>query len=154
MVAAATNNAFAISGFTGLSNPQIVSFFFTFLIFNFYVVIMAAAMASLYVTAKPRHGRVRTAAIWHFWAVCVVMLSFITTVWGAPAEKTFVNSDGSALSLNQTANITIGGLGIGRAGMMFVGLFFAIVAINLVLYGYIQGARQKRELREAALVTA
>jgi hypothetical protein len=154
MVAAGTNNAFAINGFTGLSNAQIVSFFFVFLIFNFYVVLMAAALGSFYVTSKPRRGRVRTAAMWHFWAAVVLMLAFITTVWGAPAEKAFVNPAGTELSLQQPANITIFGLDLGRADMMFVGLFFAIIAINLMLIGFIQAAKQKRELREASLVTA
>lgn len=154
MVAAGSNNAFAINGFTGLTNPQIVSFFFVFVLFNFYVVLMAAALASFYVTSKPRHGRVRTAAIWHFAAACVLILSFITTVWGAPAEKSFVDAAGTSLSLEQPANITVLGLGLGRAGMLFVGVFFAVVAINLMLIGFVQGARQKRELREQAFASA
>lgn len=154
MVAAGSNNAFAINGFTGLTNPQIVSFFFVFLIFNFYVVLTAVALASFYVTSKPRHGHVRSAALWHFAATCVLMLSFITTVWGAPAEKAFVNASGSALSLSQSANITVAGLGIGRVGMMFLGLVLAVVAMNLMLIGFVQGVRQKRELRDRALVTA
>ena len=154
LAAAGGGNAFAINGFTGLTNPQIVSFFFVFVIFNFYVVLTAAALASFYVTAKPRHGRVRSAAIWHFAAVCVLILSFITTVWGAPAEKAFVNPSGSSLSLDQPANITVFGLGIGRAGMLFIGMFLAVVAINLMLIGFVQGARQKRELREQAFASA
>jgi hypothetical protein len=154
MIAAGSSNAFAINGFTGLTNPQIVSFFFVFLFFNFYVVLVAAALASFYVTGKPRHGRVRSAALWHFGAACVLMLSFITTVWGAPAEKAFVSADGSRLSLTQSANITVFGFGVSRATFMFIGLFFAVVAINLMLIGFIHGARQKRELRERALVSA
>jgi hypothetical protein len=155
MVAAAgSSNAFAINGFTGLTNPQIVSFFFVFLIFNFYVVLMAIALASFYVTSKPRHGQVRSAAIWHFAAACVILFSFVTTIWGAPAEKAFVNTTGSSLSLSQGANITVFGYGVGRAAMMFIGLAFAIFAMNLMLIGFIQGARQRRELRERALVSA
>lgn len=154
MIAAGSNNAFAINGFTGLTNPQIVSFFFVFLIFNFYVVLEAVALASFFVTGKPRHGRVRSAALWHFAAACVLILSFITTVWGAPAEKAFVSADGSSLSLSQAANITVFGYGVGRAAFMFIGFFFALVAINLMLMGFIQGARQKRELRERGLVSA
>ena len=154
MVAAGSNNAFAINGFTGLTNPQIFSFLFVFIIFNFYVVLMAIALASFYVTSKPRHGQVRTAAIWHFWAAVVLIFSFITTVWGAPAEKSFVDPTGQHLSLSQTANITIGGLGIGRAGMMFIGLAIAVIAMNLILIGFVQGARQRRSLRERVLVSA
>lgn len=154
IAAAGSNNAFAINGFTGLTNPQIVSFFFVFLIFNFYVVVTAVALASFYVTARPRHGRVRTAALWHFAATCVMLFAFITTVWGAPAEKAFVSADGSALSLTQGANITVFGYAVGRSVMMFIGMFFALVAINLILFGFVQGARQKRELRERALASA
>ena len=153
IVAASTNNAFAINGFNGMHNPQIVSFFFVFVIFNFYAVLMAVALVSFYVTSKPRHGRVRSAAIWHFWAACVLILSFITTVWGAPAEKSFTNADGSALSFNQPAT-NILGLNLGRSAMMFVGIFLALVAINLMLYGFVEGARQKRALREQAFGAA
>lgn len=154
MVAAGSSNAFAINGFTGLTNPQIVSFFFVFLIFNFYVVLTAIALASFYLTSKPRHGQVRTAAIWHFAATCVLMLSFITTVWGAPAEKAFVDAAGQHLTLTQAANITVFGYAVGRATMMFIGLAFAVIAMNLILIGLIQGFRQRRGLRERALASA
>lgn len=154
MVAAGSNNAFAINGFTGLTNPQIFSFLFVFIIFNFYVVLMATALASFYVTSKPRHGQVRSAAIWHFWAAVVLIFSFITTVWGAPAEKSFVDPTGQSLSFNQTANISIGGLNIGRAGMMFLGLVIAVIAMNLMLIGFVQASRQRRSLRDQAFVSA
>jgi hypothetical protein len=84
----------------------------------------------------------------------VILFSFVTTIWGAPAEKAFVNTTGSSLSLSQGANITVFGYGVGRAAMMFIGLAFAIFAMNLMLIGFIQGARQRRELRERALVSA
>ncbi|MGH7686428.1 MAG: hypothetical protein ACREN2_06395 [Candidatus Dormibacteria bacterium] len=154
MIAAGSNNAFAINGFTGLTNPSIVSFFFVFLIFNFYVVLTATALASFFVTAKPRHGVVRTAALWHFAAVILLLLSYVTTVWGAPAEKAFVNPAGNALTVVQPANITVFGLGIGRADMMLIGLVIAVLAANLILIGFVQGIRQRRVLRERALVTA
>jgi len=151
VVAAGSNNAFAINGFGGMSNPEIVSFFIAFVIFNFYVVLMAASLAAFFFTAKPRHGRVRTAAIWHFVAAVWVMLAFISTVWGAPAEKSFTDVTGHSLSLNQPANITLFGTGIGRAGMLFVGFFFAMIAMLCMLTGFALGARQRRELREQAL---
>ena len=139
MVAAATNNAFAINGFTGLTNTQIFSFLFMFILFNGYVVLMAGALASFYVTAKPRYGRVRTAAIWHFIAALWIMLAFISTVWGAPAEKSFIQ-DG-------TTNLGVGS----RTVSLFIGVGFAAVGVLCMLIGFVQGARQKRELREAAL---
>lgn len=156
MIAAGTNNAFAINGFTGLSNPQIVSFFFVFVIFNGYVVLEAAALAAFYVTAKPRHGRVRTAAIWHFVAACWVMLAFISTVWGAPAENAFVNSSHDALSLDQPSNFgwVLFGYPMGRAGMLFLGMLFAGAGVVSMMVGFVQGARQKRELRDEAYALA
>lgn len=154
MIAAGSNNAFAINGFTGLSNPQIVSFFFMFLLFNGYVVLEAIALAAFYVTAKPRHGRVRTAAIWHFWAACLVMVAFISTVWGAPAEKAFVNTAGDSLTLQQSPNITVLGLGLGRADMLFVGMVFAGAAVFCMLIGFLKGAQQRRVLREEAYAVA
>lgn len=154
MVAAAGNNAFAINGFTGFTTAQIFSFFMVFILFNGYAVLMAVALASFYVTAKPRHGQVRTAAVWHFWAACMIMVSFITTVWAAPAEKTFVDASRTHVSLDQPANITVFGYGLGRADMLFIGIAVAAIAFLFILTGFIKGARQKRELREAVYAAA
>jgi hypothetical protein len=152
VIAAGSNNAFAINGFGGLTTAEIVSFFMVFIIFNAYVVLMAAALASFYFSARPRYGRVRTAAIWHFVAALWVMLAFISTVWGAPAEKSFVDSTAKALSLSQPSNFgwVLFGYPMGRAGMLFVGMIFAGVAVLCMLIGFVQGAQQRRELREQA----
>jgi len=150
VIAAGSNNAFAINGFGGMTNAEIVSFFFMFLIFNFYAMLMTAALVSFYVTSKPRHGRVRRAAVWHFVAALWVMLAFISTVWGAPAEKAFVDPAGKNLTLDQPANITIFGLQLGRSGMLFVGFIFAVIAIMCMFVGFAQGARQRRRIREEA----
>jgi hypothetical protein len=150
VLAASSPFPFSISGFNGLTIAQIISFVIVFVIFNGYVVLMAAALAAFYVTSKPRHGRVRTAAIWHFVATLFVLLAFISTVWGAPAEKSFVDRSAHNLSLDQSANITIGGLSLGRAGMLFVGMFFAAIAVLCMLIGFVKGAAQKRALREEA----
>ena len=154
MMVAASNNAFAINGFTGLTTAQIFSFFMVFILFNGFAMLEAAALAAFYVTSKPRHGRVRTAAMWHFWAGCLILLSFITTVWAAPAEKSFVDLSGKSVGLNQNANITVFGLGLGRADMLFVGIAIAGLALFLMLIGFVRGAQQKRELREAFYAAA
>jgi hypothetical protein len=112
-----------------------------FILFNGYVVLEAAALAAFYVTAKPRHGRVRTAAIWHFYAACLLMVSFISTVWGAPAEKTFLG-DATHLGIGQ------------RAIMIFVGMAIAGVALLCMLIGFVAGGRQKRALREEVYAAA
>ena len=138
IAAAGNNNAFAINGFNGFTTAQIISFFVMFIIFNFYVVLMASSLAAFYVTAKPRHGRVRKAAVWHFVAMIWVTMAFISTVWAAPAEKSFIGNSG-------------GGLGIGdRAHNAFFGFGFAAIAIACILIGLVQGAKERRLIREEA----
>jgi hypothetical protein len=145
MIAAGSNNAFAINGFNGLSNTQIFSFLFVFILFNGYVVLEAASLLAFYFTSKPRHGRVRTAAIWHFAASLLFILAFISTVWGAPAEKSFI---GTAVQPYE--------LGVGsRAIALFIGMaIFAAPGVTCMLIGFVVGARQKRELREEAYALA
>lgn len=137
MIAAGSNNAFAINGFGGLTTTEIFSFFMVFIIFNFYAMLMAASLAAFYVTSKPRHGRVRRAAVWHFIATLWLMLAFVSTVWAAPAEKTFISSGTS--------------LGIGAAALRaFIGFGFAGIAILCMLIGLVQGAKERRVMREEA----
>jgi hypothetical protein len=137
VIAAGSNNAFAINGFGGMPVSEIFSFFMVFIIFNFYAVLLAASLVAFYVTSKPRHGRVRTAAVWHFAATCLVLLAFITTVWGAPAEKTFINGGTN--------------VGIGPAALRaFIGFIFAFMATGCMMVGFMQGARERRRIREEA----
>jgi hypothetical protein len=138
VIAAGSNNAFAINGFGGMPVTEIFSFFMMFIIFNFYAMLMTAALASFYVTSKPRHGRVRRAAIWHFIAALWVMLAFISTVWAAPAEKSFIQNAGTSVGLGD------------RAHNAFFGFGFALIAIVCMLIGFRQGARERREIREQA----
>jgi hypothetical protein len=138
----AVNNPFpfSISGFTGLTTAQIISFFIAFVIFNVYVVLLVVALVGFYFTSKPRHGKIRTAAIWHFYATCWMLLAFIGTVWGAPAEKTFLGGTG------------LGTLGIGqRAINEFISMGFALVAVLCMATGFAMASRQNRALREEAL---
>jgi hypothetical protein len=138
----AVNNPFpfSISGFTGLTTAQIISFFIVFVIFNAYVVLIVIAMVAFYFTSKPRHGVIRTAAIWHFVAVMWMLLAFIGTVWGAPAEKTFLNPIGLA------------NLGIGqRAINEFISMGFAFLAVVSMTIGFAGASRQNRAIREEVL---
>jgi hypothetical protein len=138
----AVNNPFpfSISGFTGLTTAQIISFFLVFVIFNAYVVLIVIAMVALYFTSKPRHGVVRTAAIWHFVAVLLMLLAFIGTVWGAPAEKTFLGGTGLAT------------LGIGqRAINEFISMGFAFIAVVCMAVGFARASSQNRAIREEVL---
>lgn len=138
----ADSNAFSINLFNGMTPAQIVSVILVFVIFNGYVVLMTAALVAFYLTARPRHGRVRTAAIWHFIAMLLIMVAFISTVWGAPAEKSFIGSDQQALGIGS------------RAVTIFIGFGFAAAGVFCMLIGFAQGARQKRELREEAYATS
>ena len=138
----AVNNPFpfSISGFTGLTTAQIISFFIVFVIFNAYVVLIVIAMVAFYFTSKPRNGTVRTAAIWHFVAVVWMLLAFIGTVWGAPAEKTFLGGSGLAT------------LGIGqRAINEFISMGFAFIAVVCMAIGFARGSVQNRAIREEVL---
>jgi hypothetical protein len=137
----ADGNAFSINGFTGLTNPNIVSFFIVFVIFNGYAMLEAAALAAFYVTSKPRHGRIRTAAIWHFIASLWLLMALISTVWGAPAEKTFIGASGTDFGIGQ------------RAINVFIGFGFAAIAVLCMLIGFAQGSRQKREIRDRVYAT-
>ncbi len=79
--------------FAGLTNHEIISTLLGFLLFNGYVVLFAIALASFWVSSRPRRGRARTAAIWHFVASLWVMLAFVSTVWAAPVEKSFIDAN-------------------------------------------------------------
>jgi hypothetical protein len=138
----AVNNPFpfSISGFTGLTTAQIISFFVVFVIFNAYVVLMVIAMVAFYFTSKPRHGVIRTAAIWHFIAVIWMLMAFIGTVWGAPAEKTFLGGTG-------LANFGIGQ----RAINEFISMGFAFLAVVSMGIGFAGASRQNRAIREEVL---
>ena len=139
----AVNNPFpfSISGFTGLTTAQIISFFIVFVIFNAYVVLMVIALVAFYFTSKPRHGVVRTAAIWHFVAVLWMLMAFIGTVWaGARRED---------LHLCQLRLAT---LGIGqRAINEFISMGFAFIAVVCMAIGFARGSVQNRAIREEVL---
>ena len=138
----AVNNPFpfSISGFTGLTTAQIISFFIDFVIFNAYVVLIVIAMVGFYFTSKPRHGVVRTAAIWHVIAVLWMLAAFVGTVWGAPAEKTFLGGTG------------LGTLGIGqRAINEFISMGFAFIAVVCMAVGFARASSQNRAIREEVL---
>ena len=70
------------------------------------------------------------------------------------AGPNFVLNRSDALTLQQNPNITVFGLGLGRADMLFVGVVFAGAASICNLAGWVQGARQRRLIREEAYATA
>ena len=124
--------------FGGMTKAQIVSAILAVAVFGLFVLLEAAALTAFYITSRPRRGRVRTAALWHAVAAIWFLLSIISTVWAAPAEKSFLT--------------TAGNFGVGdRMVKLFVGAAFAAVGIACMLSGGLVGARQARGLeRDAA----
>lgn len=129
---ASSGSAFAINGFAGLTGAQILSFWLSFILFNMYVVLEVGALATFYFAARPRAGRPNPAAIWYFIASLLVVISFISTVWGAPAEKTFLDDSGTYLAVGT------------KAVKVFIGLGFAAVAVACMMMGAVETARRKR----------
>ncbi len=130
--------------FKGLTNDQILSFVLAFVLFNGYVVLVAASLASFYVSSRPRRpgggvGVVRTAAVWHFVALLFFMLAVTSTVWAAPAEKAFVSDAGRLFDLGDP-----------RFQKILIGLLFAALGVGCMLLGFVGSGRQKRAAREAA----
>jgi hypothetical protein len=137
---ASTGSAFAINGFAGLTGAQILSFWFSFILFNGYVVLEVVALATFYFAARPRSGRPNPAAIWYFIASLLLVISFISTVWGAPAEKTFLDDSGTYLAVGR------------KAVMVFIGIGFAGVAVMCMLVGAIDTSRRKKAAQQAVVI--
>lgn len=137
---ASSGSAFAINGFAGLTGAQILSFWLTFILFNGYVVLEVVALATFYFAARPRSGRPNPAAVWYFMAAMLVVISFISTVWGAPAEKTFLDDSGTYLAVGA------------RAVKAFIGIGFAGVAVLFMLVGAIDTARRKKAAQQAVVI--
>src|SRR5690349_10998616 len=78
--------------FSGMTDHEVVSSILEFALFNAFVVLEVVALAAFYVASRPRRGRVLTASLWHALAAVVFMMCLISTVWAAPAEKSFINS--------------------------------------------------------------
>jgi len=133
-------NAVAMNLFTGMTNAEIVSLALAFVLFNFYVVLEAAALAAFYFASRPHRGQVRSAAIWHVIAAFLFMMSLVSTVWAAPAEKSFVNETGSSLGTTD------------RFVKVVVGLIFAAIGITSMVVGLTATSRQRRAAQQRALL--
>ena len=124
-----------------MTNHEIVSVILGFILFNGYVVLLAISMAVFYSSSRPRRGRVRTAAIWHFLAACCVIWSFMSLVWAAPVEKAFLDA-------TQTSEPFFQGVHFQK---ILIGLAFAAVGVGFMIIGVVQGAGQKRAAVEQGL---
>ena len=133
-----SSTPFAINGFSGMSGSQILSFWLVFILFNGYVVLEVVSLASFWFAARPRHGHPNVAAVWYFIASLVGVLCFITTVWAAPAEKSFIDDGGN--------------IGLGpHTWAIFAGLAFGAVAAAFLLIGALTTMSRRRA--ESASIT-
>ena len=136
--------------FTGMTDRQILSALLEFLLFNFFVVLEVIALAAFYVSTRPRRGRVRTAPIFYAIAAFWFLMCFISTVWAAPAEKTFVDADNPDLKVRDN----LFNLHADRFQKVIIGLCFAAVGALCMLIGAALGSRQRRSAAQRALVEA
>lgn len=130
--------------FNGMTDRQILSVALDFILFNGFVALEAMALAAFYVSSKPRRGRVRTAALWHVVAAIWFLMSLISTVWAAPAEKSFINADDASEALFSGE----------RFQKVIIGLAFAAIGIGCMIAGAVHGARQRRQWAQQALLEA
>jgi hypothetical protein len=139
-VLADSGSAFAINGFAGLTGAQQLSFWLSFILFNGYVGLEVVCLAAFYFASRPRSGSPNPAAIWYFVAALWVMMSFITTVWAAPAEKAFLDDSGTFIAVGT------------KAIKVFIGLGFAAIAVMCLLIGAMETARRKRSARQTLVI--
>ena len=136
--------------FNGMSDHQILSAILMFLLFNFFVVLEVIALAAFYVSTRPRRGRVLTAPILYAVAALWFMLSFVSTVWAAPAEKAFTDADNPDIG----AHDNLFNLHADRFQKVLIGLSFAAVGVLCMLVGAALGSRQRRVAAQRALLEA
>jgi hypothetical protein len=138
---ASSGSAFAINGFAGLTGPQQLSFWLSFVLFNGYVMLEVVCLAAFYFASRPRGGgRPNPAAIWYFIGALWVVMAFITTVWAAPAEKAFLDDSGTFLAVGT------------RTIKVFIGVGFAGIAVICLLIGAVETGRRKRVERQTLVI--
>ena len=95
--------------FTGMSNRQIWSAVLMVGLFTFWVMCEGAALAAFYVSSRPtRGGRVRTGSLIYLLAGILFLISLVSTVWAAPAEKSFVVANGTMFAGDRFVKVVVG----------------------------------------------
>jgi hypothetical protein len=128
--------------FTGMTDHEIVSSILGFLLFNGYVVLLVISLAAFWVSSRPRRGRVRVNSLWHLVATFCLMWAFISTVWAAPVEKSFIDA------AQQPAEPFFQGE---RFGKVIIGLILAGVAVVCMIIGAVRTGRENRAAAERVL---
>jgi hypothetical protein len=127
--------------FTGMTDRQIISAILMVALFSFYAMLMAASLAAFYISSKPsRGGRVRTAALWHLGGTLWFLMAAVSSVWAAPAEKSFVDANGTMFAGDRFTKV-------------IVGLVFMVIGLACMVAGAFGAASQKREAARQSLVS-
>lgn len=129
--------------FNGMSTAQIKSAVLAFILFGFFATLEASSLYAFFVTSRPRRGRVRTASLWYIASGLVFFMCMITTVWAAPAEKSFIDAD----SQSDPGHFFAGD----RFGKVTLGIAFAVVGLVLMGVGAVHARRQRERAPDAGL---
>jgi hypothetical protein len=125
--------------FTGMTDRQIISAVLMFALFNLFVICEAGALAAFYISSRPtRGGRVRTGALLHIVAAILFFIALVSTVWAAPAEKSFVDN-GTMFAGDRFIKV-------------IVGVVFMALGLATMIAGAVVTAGQKREAARQSLV--
>jgi hypothetical protein len=126
--------------FTGMTDRQIISAVLMFALFNLFAICEAGALAAFYISSRPaRGGRVRTGSLLHIVAGLLFFVALVSTVWAAPAEKSFVDN-GTMFSGDRFVKVIIG-------------LAFMVAGLATMVMAALVTASQKREAARQALVS-
>jgi hypothetical protein len=127
--------------FTGMTDRQIWSAIIMFGLFSFWALCEAGALAAFYISSRPtRGGHVRTGSFLHIVAALLFMVSLISTVWAAPAEKAFVDTNGTMFAGDRFVKV-------------IVGLVFMVFGFMSMAAGALATSMQKREAARQNLVS-
>jgi hypothetical protein len=126
--------------FTGMTDRQIISAVLMFALFNLFVICEAGALAAFYISSRPtRGGRVRTGSLLHLAAAILFLIALVSTVWAAPAEKSFVDN-GTMFAGDRFIKV-------------IVGLVFMAAGLATMLFAAVVTAGQKREAARQSLAS-
>jgi uncharacterized membrane protein len=127
--------------FTGMSNRQIWSAVLMIGLFTFWVMCEGAALAAFYVSSRPtRGGRVRTGSLIYLVAGILFLISLVSTVWAAPAEKSFVDANGTMFAGDRFIKV-------------IVGLVFMVFGFVTMAAAALVTSAQKREAARESLAS-
>lgn len=127
--------------FTGMTDRQIWSAVLMIGLFTFWAMCIAASLVAFYISSRPtRGGHVRTGSLWHIVAMLLFLVSMLSTVWAAPAEKSFVDTNGTMFTGDRFIKVIV--------GLVFMFAGFVAMAVGAAVTG-----QQKRESAQRSLAS-